>query len=92
LGTFRAFTSDWSKHKHSLGTQNFLLDIAMSRPKEFDVHYSAYIVDEFLFLLGNIFDGPRRFRESVEGPHLGAGTVTCNRNISIYNIMCGLDI
>jgi hypothetical protein len=26
-GTFRAITSDWSKHKHSLGTQNLLLDI-----------------------------------------------------------------
>jgi hypothetical protein len=40
-----------------------ILDIAMSRPKEFDVHYSAYIVDEFLLLLGNIFKGQT-------GPHI----------------------
>ena len=41
-GTFRAITSDWSKHKHSLGTQNLLFDIAMSRHREFEVHYPAY--------------------------------------------------
>ena len=62
-GTFRAITSDWSKHKHSLGTQNLLLDIAMSRHREFDDHYPAYIVDEFLLLLGNIFEGQT-------GPHI----------------------
>src|SRR5713226_2268992 len=27
-GTFRAITSDWSKHKHSLGTQKLLINIA----------------------------------------------------------------
>jgi Family of unknown function (DUF6535) len=62
-GTFRAITSDWSKHKHSLATQKLLLDIAMSRLREFDVHYPAYIVDEFLLLLGNIFEGQT-------GPHI----------------------
>ena len=62
-GTFRAITSDWSKHKDSLGTQNLLLDIAMSRRWEFEVHYPAYIVDEFLLLLGNIFRGQT-------GPHI----------------------
>jgi hypothetical protein len=56
-GTFRAITSDWSKYKHSLGTQKLLLDIAMSRRKEFDAYYPAYIVDEFLLLLGNVFEG-----------------------------------
>ena len=56
-GAFQAITSDWSKHKHSLGTQNLLLDIAMSRHPEFDDTYPAYIVDEFLELLGNIFEG-----------------------------------
>jgi hypothetical protein len=56
-GTFRAISSDWSKHKHSLGTQHLLLDIAMSRRREFDGYYPAYIVDEFLLLLGNIFEG-----------------------------------
>jgi hypothetical protein len=62
-GTFRAITSDWSKHKHSLGTQKLLLDVAMSRHLEFQVNYPAYIVDEFLLLLGNIFDGQT-------GPHI----------------------
>ena len=56
-GTFRAITSDWSKHKGSLGTQNILLDIATSRLWEFGYSYPAYIVDEFLLLLGKIFDG-----------------------------------
>jgi hypothetical protein len=62
-GTFRAITSDWSKHKHSLGTQKLLLDIPLSRLREFDEYYPAYIVDEFLSLLGNIFDGQT-------GPHI----------------------
>ena len=56
-GTFQAITSDWSKHKHSVGTQKLLLDIAMSRRWEFDESYPAYIIDEFLSLLGNIFEG-----------------------------------
>jgi hypothetical protein len=62
-GTFRAISSDWSKHKDSLGTQKLLLDIAMSRRIEFEARYPAYIVDEFLLLLGNIFEGQI-------GPHI----------------------
>jgi hypothetical protein len=62
-GTFRAVTSDWRKHKHSLGTQKFLLNIAVSRRNEFAYIYPAYIVDEFLLLLGNIFEGQT-------GPHI----------------------
>ena len=62
-GTFRAITSDWRKHKHSLGTQKLLLHIATSRFWEFDEYYPAYIVDEFLLLLGNIFEGQT-------GPHI----------------------
>jgi hypothetical protein len=62
-GTFQAITSDWNKHKYSLGTQNLLLDIAMSRLREFDEYYPAYIVDEFLLLLGNLFEGQT-------GPHI----------------------
>jgi glycerol uptake facilitator-like aquaporin len=62
-GTFRAITSDWSKHKHSLGTQKLLLGIAVSRRQEFDENYPDYIVDEFLLLLGNIFEGQT-------GPHI----------------------
>ena len=57
VGTFRAITSDWSKHKDSLGTQKLLLSIAVSRRREFGGHYPAYIVDEFLLLLSNIFEG-----------------------------------
>jgi uncharacterized protein DUF6535 len=57
-GTFRAITSDWSKHKHSPGTQRLLLDIAWSRRQAFSNNdYPTYIVDEFLSLLGNIFEG-----------------------------------
>jgi hypothetical protein len=62
-GTFRAITSDWGKHKDSLETQNLLLDIAMSRRWEFGAVYPAYIVDEFLLLLGNVFEGQT-------GPHV----------------------
>ena len=62
-GTFRAIAAGWSKHKKSLGTQKLLLDIAMSGREEFDFHYPAYIVDEFLLLLGNIFEGQT-------GPHI----------------------
>ena len=57
IGTFQAITSDWSKHKHSPGTQKLLLDIAKLRRWEFDEPYPAYIVDEFLSLLRNIFEG-----------------------------------
>jgi hypothetical protein len=62
-GTIRAITSDWNKHKDSLGTQNLLLNIATSRHGEFEVNYPDYIVDEFLLLLGNIFEGQT-------GPHI----------------------
>ena len=62
-GTFRAITSDWSKHKYSLGTQKLLLDIAMSHHWQFDGYYPAPIVDEFLSLLSNIFGGQT-------GPHI----------------------
>ena len=62
-GTFRAITSDWSKHKHSLGTQKLLLNTVMSHCWFFQVHCPAYIVDEFLLLLGNIFEGQT-------GPHI----------------------
>jgi hypothetical protein len=63
-GTFRAITSDWSKHKHSPGTQKLLLDIAWSRRKAFaNSTYPTFIVDEFFSLLGNIFEGQK-------GPHI----------------------
>ena len=62
-GTFRAIASDWSKHKNSLVTQKYLLDIAWRRRWEFAVCYPTYISDEFLLLLGNIFEGQT-------GPHI----------------------
>jgi hypothetical protein len=58
MGTFRAITSNWKKHKHSLGTQKLLLDIAWSRRGKFSFgDYPTYIVDEFFSLLGKIFEG-----------------------------------
>ena len=58
LGTFRAITSDWPKHKRSLGTQKMLLvmvapfDGVISR-----FNYPSHITDEFLVLLGNVLRG-----------------------------------
>ena len=63
MGAFRAITSDWIKHKDSVGTQKHLLGIAMSGRVEFETRYPAYIVDEFLRLLSNIFEGQT-------GPHI----------------------
>ena len=64
-GTFQAITSDWSKYKDSLGTQQLLLIIAWTHRAELtnDYHYPAYIIDEFLLLLGNVFEGQT-------GPHI----------------------
>jgi hypothetical protein len=62
LGTFRAITSDWSKYKHSHGTQNLLLDMVMPDGLV-NSNYPDYIVDEFLKLLGNILEGQI-------GPHI----------------------
>ncbi len=56
-GTFRAITSNWNKHKYSLETQKFLLNIAWSRREAFSDEYPTYIIDEFISLLGNIFEG-----------------------------------
>ncbi|KAH9988460.1 hypothetical protein BJV74DRAFT_951475 [Russula compacta] len=58
IGTFRAITANWSKYKHSLGTQKLLLHMAASSCgiiSESD--FPAYITDELLVLLGNVFDG-----------------------------------
>ena len=59
IGTFRAITSDWSKYKHSVGTQN-LLDMIVPHSgilSKFD--YPAYITHEFLSLLGNVLEGQK---------------------------------
>ena len=59
-GTFRAITSDWSKYKRSVGTQNLLLDMIVPHSgilSKFD--YPAYITHEFLSLLGNVLEGQK---------------------------------
>jgi hypothetical protein len=64
IGTFRDITSDWSKHKHSMGTQRLLLDmVVLHRGIISDSAYPTYIVHEFLILLGNVFEGET-------GPHI----------------------
>ena len=57
LGTFRAITRDWRRHKNSVGTQKLLLNVALSHSVDFQSIYPLYIADEFLELLGNIFEG-----------------------------------
>ena len=50
--------SDWRKYKGSLATQKILLDMLVPhRSSIYVVSYPAYIVDEFLVLLGNILQG-----------------------------------
>ena len=55
-GTFRVITSDWSKHKYSHGTRKLLLDVAL-RNYYFQDENPDYIVDEFLELIRNFFEG-----------------------------------
>ena len=58
MGTFRAITSNWRKHKNSLATQRRLLDIPWRHRWGFVYgFYPTYIVEEFFSLLGNIFEG-----------------------------------
>ena len=57
MGAFRTITSDWRKHRHSLGTQNLFLYIAWSRHDGFGGKYPACIIDAFLELLCNCFEG-----------------------------------
>jgi hypothetical protein len=57
MGTFRAITSDWNKHKNSHGTRKLLLDVALSHSYDFQDDYPDYIIDEFLELMGKFFKG-----------------------------------
>ena len=81
-GTFRAITSDWSKYKYSLGTQKLLLYIATSRRLEFEGKYPAYIVEEFLVLLRNIFEGQA-------GSHIDEviANLTCSWSLDAFKFM-----
>ena len=62
IGTFKVITSDWSKHKHSIGTQCIILDIvcdiaSYGRGIFSDHDYQSYITEELLVLLGNMVEG-----------------------------------
>ena len=58
LSTFRTITSDWRKHKHSVGTQKLLLDMVVSnRGIISSFEYPVDVTDELLVLLGNILKG-----------------------------------
>ncbi|KAI9437912.1 hypothetical protein BJY52DRAFT_1196195 [Lactarius psammicola] len=62
IGTFRAITSGWRKHKDSIGTQRFILnlicDVAIfDRGIISNRSYPGYITDELLVLLGNMVEG-----------------------------------
>ena len=88
IGTFRTITSDWSKLKHSLGTQNLLLYIAWSRFSKFEYHYPAYITEEFLELLRNSFEGQTRSRidevvQQLESVHIIRGFRNWDRALEV---------
>ena len=65
ISTFRIITSDWSKYKQSLGTQQLLLDMLISVPGIIYPfrRYPTSLVNEFFVLLGNILEGQ-------SGPHI----------------------
>ena len=68
IGTFKVITSDWSKHKHSIGTQRVILDLvcdiaSYGRGIFSDHDYPSYITEELLVLLGNMVEGQ-------SGPHI----------------------
>jgi hypothetical protein len=88
--TFRAITSDWREHRDSLGTQNIILHLISSgRGLMSRFNYPAYITDELLVFVDNIFkgqtgphidkalDGLRGERKSYNGP-LGFPTRALN--------------
>jgi hypothetical protein len=62
VGTFKAITSDWRRHKHSHGTQRVLLslvcDLAVDQRGLFsDYPFPSYVTDALLELLGNVVEG-----------------------------------
>jgi hypothetical protein len=64
ISTFWAITTDWCKHKHSLGTQKILLHIILSCCSLISkFNYLAYITDELLVLVDNMLKGQT-------GPHI----------------------
>ena len=62
--TLKAITSDRKRYKHSLGTQNILLDAIASEHSFLRAfNYPDYITDELWLLLGDMFEGQT-------GPHI----------------------
>ena len=62
VGTFRAVTSNWRQHKHSIGTQRVILNLVcdMSIPHHglvCDTIFPRELTDELLVLLGNMVEG-----------------------------------
>jgi hypothetical protein len=58
IRTFLAIASDWSKYKHSLGTQRILLaTLTSDHGIVHQFNYPTYITDELWMLLDNILEG-----------------------------------
>jgi hypothetical protein len=62
IGTFRAITSDWRQHKHSIGTQRVILNLIcdMATPDRgifANPNYPRYITDELLVMFGSMVQG-----------------------------------
>src|SRR6266404_1131161 len=62
IGTFRAITSDWERHKSSIGTQRVILNLVCDVAFRFrgffsDRKYPECILDELLKLLGDMIKG-----------------------------------
>ncbi|KAH9036515.1 hypothetical protein EDB85DRAFT_1940432 [Lactarius pseudohatsudake] len=62
IGTFRSITSDWRRHKHSIGTQrvifNLICDVAKPDRGIFSNRsYPRCVTDELLVLLENMVEG-----------------------------------
>ena len=62
VGTFRAITSNWRQHKHSIGTQRVILNIIcdmaiLDHGLLSDLVFPKYITDELLVLLEKMMEG-----------------------------------
>ena len=81
IGTFRAITSGWREHKHSIGTQrvilNLICDIVIpNRGLISDHTYPEYITNELLVLLGNMVEGQ-------SGEHIDDTMVELGHNLGL---------
>ena len=64
LGMFRAVTSNWRQHKHSIGTQRVILNLVCDMAirsrghlSDFSSSFPTYITDELLVLLEKMVEG-----------------------------------